>query len=483
MGFYLIKMKILLLNPPSKNNIIRRWRCAVEQGHYLYPPLELCYVSSILKKNNLEVRIIDSVAEKIGQNETKERIKKINPDVIIFITGFESINEDIEFVIGLKDISNSKIICFGHFSSLYYEKLLDKYPLDYCVVGEPEYTIRDLCIAFKDKKSVETIKGIAYKNEDKVVFSGNREIIQNLDDLPFPDREGIKNDLYFEAFPDPKPFTTILTSRGCPFNCSYCVKTYGNNFRQRTVDNVIAEIKECVRKYNIKSLRILDDTFTVSDDWVKEFCEKILKEGIKLKWTCLARPETLKKEIIPIMKKAGCVRMMIGVESGSQKILKTYNRNYDISKLKPAFDELKRNKIQSFAFFMVGAPDELEEDVEESLKVAKSLDPDFVTVNVMRVYPGTMLFDQLSEKGEANFSLTPYSSEFKAELSSERVQKLMLQFYRKFYFRPEYIIKHMPIFISSPIYTAKLGIEYMKWVLKRTNMGNIYKNKNIATKK
>lgn len=478
-----IKMKVVLVNPPAEQNVIRRWRCAIEQGHYLFPPTELCYLAGILKqKKGSKYRVIDCVADKTDYNNLIRKLKRLSPDLIVFMPGFEAINKDIKGMEAVNEHLNSKLLAFGFYPTIFYKDLLKKYKLDYILLGEPELTFSELYDKLDRNLDLDEVKGLAYKKGTEIKMTGLREEMKNLDDLPFPDMSHLKMNRYFSGFSDKKPFTTIITGRGCSYRCTYCIRSYGDRFRQRSVKNVIDEISFLVKRYNIRSLRILDDTFTTNKKWVKEFCTELLRKKFRLQWSCLSRPETLSPEIIPLMKKAGCNRVLIGIESGSEKILKKYKRYYKLDeKIKHIFKTLRENKIESFAFFLLGAPDETEEDIMKSIEVAIDLDPDYITLNMMRVYPGTEDFEILKGRNQVEFSLIPYKSRFKARLSEKKIRKLLFEFYRAFYFRPKWFYRMMPKLIFNPVFSFNLAKEYLKWELKNTNIGN--KQIDAKTKK
>lgn len=465
-------MKVALVNPPAESTITRRWRCAVEQGHYLYHPIELAYIAGTLKQiRSAYVTIIDCVAECLDAEGLQRKLSEFSPELVIFMSGFENLEDDVEVMIKAKKALKFDLVMFGYYSTMFSKEIMEKYPeLDFLVRGEPEITLRKMYRKIKKgDKDFSRVFGVTFRKNGKIKITKDREPVSDVDEIPMPAWDLVKFNLYYEAFPDPAPFGTILTSRGCPFNCTYCIKSYGNKLRQRSVDNVMQEIDFLVRKQKIKSLRILDDTFTVSKKWVEEFCERLKASRYDLKWTCLSRPETLDDSMLSKMKEAGCVRILVGIESGSKKILNYYNRHYDLDKIKNLFTSMRKVGIQSFGFFMIGAPIETEEDIEKSLEVAKNTNPDFITLNMMRIYPGTELFDQLKQKKKASFSLFPHHSEFEANIQGKELSDMMFKFYKRFYFRPWYVITHIPMFLKNPRFTFKLLKEFLKWMKKGTN--------------
>ncbi|MCX6711617.1 MAG: radical SAM protein [Candidatus Woesearchaeota archaeon] len=440
-------MKTVVLNLPNKNQVVRRYMCSYNAPNFLYPPLELMYISSIVKESKKDdVILIDAIAEKLDITNVINTIKEFNADILITITGFEIFQDDLNNIEKIKqDMPNLKIIAFGYLPTIFPKEVLKNSKIDYIIKGEPEFVFSNLYDAIKENKDVKEINGIAYRKGKKIFVNKDAIRVLELDRLPFPSRELIKNELYSE-FLMKKPFTVIQTSRGCPFQCSYCVHTYGSMIVYRSVDNVVKEIEECINKYGIKHFKIIDDTFNVNKQRIKDICQKIIDKGLKIKWICLSRVDTLDKETLEIMKKAGCMRIQIGIESGSQKILELYKKGYDSYKIKDQVKLVHDVGIETMGFFIVGAPNENESDFNKSLELAKEINFDYVVVSQLIPYPGTNLFNQL--KCDINFSLFPYTSEFKNK--NNNFVEWEKKFYKEFYFRPNYIAKKTKVLFSHP---------------------------------
>lgn len=463
-------MKYAIINLPYITNIIRRWRCTVTQMQYLFPPIELCYISSVLKNASEDVFLLDSIAEKISLNDTIKRLKEISPDYLIFMPGMETLDKDLETAMILKDVLGCSLICFGHFPSLFPEEIINKGNIDYLIIGEPEETISELNQALKTGQGLNSIKGLAYKDESNVILNEKREPIKDIDLILYPDRTDLKHMYYYLPFPNSGNFTVIYSARSCPFRCTYCIRSWGDSYRQRSVDNVLGEIDECVKNNNIKTLWIGDDTFTINREWTLEFCNKLSSRPYKVNWICLSRPDTIDEEKISAMKRAGCVRILIGFESGSDRILKLYNRMYDTKALKSLICFIKKQGIEVFGFFLIGGPYEEVSDVYESMKLAETLDLDYIALNVMRMYYGTKIFDELMEQGDVEFGLFPYKSIIKHRIDEKKLTKLLFEFYRRFYFRPGYIFKNFFKIIGNLPSFVSMAREYLRWEINKKNM-------------
>lgn len=416
----------------------------------LLPPQELISLAAITREiENCKVYLVDSIAEGFNTLETIEKLMEINPSVIVSIQGFECFEEDMITLSDLKQaLPTVTQVLFGHYATLFPQEILVKTPIDIIVLGEPDNIFGELILAIKNNQELSSVEGIAYKANGVVVIKEGDSRIPHPEFLPMPAYDLLTPDKYYEPFLK-GPFGLIQSARGCPYSCNYCVRSFGKRLTYRTSDQIIDEILFLKRNFGINSLRFIDDTFTVHTKRVIEICQKIIDKNIKIEWTCLSRVDTLRPEMVPIMKKAGCKRIYFGVESGSVKTLKYLNKNIN---LKDSLDVLrlcKKYRIETLGFFIVGVPNETNEDFLESVEFAIKADFDYITVNQLIPYPGTELFDDLKE--EINFSLLPYKNEWKNAELKNRNSIREKKFYRMFYFRPRYFLKSIQRIMNHPI--------------------------------
>ncbi len=455
-------MKITLLNIPNKNRIMRRYMCSYNAPNLLLCPQEMLYLGTILKEMNVDIILIDAIAEEMSISRTIDELKKNSPEYIISLIGFECFQEDMEVIDILKsNIPETKIILFGHYPTLFSEEILGESKADIIIRGEPDLTVKKLIETIKDGKDYSSLEGIALKSDGKIIVNKVGDRIGDINNLPILDRSLIKSELYYEPFLG-RPYTTIQTARGCPFPCNYCVKTFGSKISFRTPENIINEIRNVYFDYGIRYFRFIDDTFTTNKSRVRDICSMMISEKIKAKWTCLSRVNTLDEETIKFMKKAGCVRIFLGIESGSQKVLDYFEKNQKKEMAIPTIDKIKKYGIEAVGWFIVGSPAETMDDFKESIELAKKSKLDFVIVSQLILYPGTPLFEKLRE--EINFSLFPYKNEFKDKEILSKYHKREKAFYREFYFRPSYIIKRIQMLLSFPkesFLSFKNFIEYL----------------------
>ncbi|MFA6451415.1 MAG: radical SAM protein, partial [bacterium] len=322
-------MKTAFVNLPYPIPIVRRYRCSYNAPTFLLPPIELMYLEAVARKwNNQKTIVIDAVAEGLNGDQVLDKLKSFGPDLIATITGVESVNTDMAEIRRLKlAMPDVRIVMMGHLVTVFPEEYLNDGIADYIIASEPEETFSELCKKLDSGNSTEKMPGLFSFPEGRLSVGPPRLRMENIDSLPFPDRTLIDNSRYGEPFCK-KPFTTMLSSRGCPFNCVYCISTYGDKMSFRSPENILEEIK-IIAGSGIRALRFLDDTFNVRTKRVAEICELIISSGIRLEWTCLSRPDTIDPEVLPLMRRAGCIRLYMGIESGSQKMLDLYRRGYD----------------------------------------------------------------------------------------------------------------------------------------------------------
>jgi len=352
---------------------------------------------TILKKNNYEVYYIDAIFEKMNIEEFIDAICKISPDIIIFESKTPSIKKDWEIVNIIKNaLVNVTIFACGDHVSVLPEETIENSKVDFVILGgDYDYVSLLLCEALKGKSELPS--GIVYKNsQGNIVKNKNLTFVQNLDDLPFIDREIIPWQNYHEAWRLYDEFTYMYGSRGCPYRCTFCSwpqMLYANKVRFRSPEKIVEEIEMLINKYKIKEIFFDDDTFTCNRQWVFKICNLIVEKGIKILWSCNGRVDNVDNEMLKIMKKSGCRMIKYGVESASQKTLDLLQKGYTIEDVKRAFKETTKNKILIHSTAMLGFPWETKKEMMDTIKFIKSLKPDTCQFSIPIPYPGTKMFE------------------------------------------------------------------------------------------
>jgi anaerobic magnesium-protoporphyrin IX monomethyl ester cyclase len=290
------------------------------------------------------------------------------------------------------------LIVGGPLPTLRAEDFLDDF--DVVGVGEGEATMLELVEAVEGHRSLSSIEGIAYRNEGSgklVTRTPNREALQDLDSLPFPARDQLDNGAYEQHYRDRFGYTTtsVITSRGCPFSCDFCSRAvFGHDFRTRSAVNIVDEM-ESVRALGYERVWFSDDCFTLQKKRLLSICDEIVRRRLDINWECLSRVDTVDQQTAVSMRKAGCVRVFFGLESGNDGVLRLMNKQTTTRKARKAVLTMKAARIQVGAFFIVGYPGETDNTILDTLRFASSLPLDYLSFSVPYPIPGTPLYDRV----------------------------------------------------------------------------------------
>jgi anaerobic magnesium-protoporphyrin IX monomethyl ester cyclase len=290
--------------------------------------------------------------------------------------------------------SNSRIILGGPHATFDYKSLLSFDFIDYVVLGEAEFTFLELCQRIRDNKPINDIRGLAYRDNGEVKANLFRPLIDNLDSLPSPARDLVEFQNYIQSYGVLEKSVDVMSSRGCTNCCVFCSSaSFFGRWRARSPENIIHEIEDLIQKYPIiKSINFLDDSFTADKSRVIRLCKLLIDHKLaRLDWVCLSRVDQLNEEVIEAMKSAGCVRVHLGIESGSETILKNINKRISLSSAKNAVKLLSKAGIESYSFFMVGHPGETKETINSTRMVAKEIKSTYSSFFVSQIFPGTGL--------------------------------------------------------------------------------------------
>ena len=439
-----MKKRILLIYPPSPV-LNREDRCQQPTKDLIVipplPPTDLMYLAAVAEKAGLDAKIND-----YSQNGDYEAdLKKFNPDYLVVNIATPTLEHDLDAVKKAKEICpNVVTIAKGAAFLTLAERIIKEHnELDFGILGEAENTLKEIL----EEKPKAEILGLYYKENDEVKFTGNRPFIEDLDSLPFPARHLVDNNIYRR--PDNnKVQATIKVSRGCPFHCFFCLATpvSGAKVRRRSPENIVAEIKECVEKYNIKNFLFWSDIFNIDKEWTMKLCQTIIDSGLKITWSANTRADTADLEMAEMMYKSGCRLVSIGVESGSQYMLEKMGKKITLNDVRRTVKVFKKAKIRIYNYFVIGLPWETEETVEETIKFAIELNSDFISFYTATPLPGSRFYDYALEHNlfdkETSFENAYYYPAVNTHnLSRERVFELHKSAIKRFYLRPLYILK------------------------------------------
>jgi anaerobic magnesium-protoporphyrin IX monomethyl ester cyclase len=399
-------MKILLISPLLAPNRLP-----------ITPNIGLSYIAGALLEIGQNIEVLDIEGLRYSDEEVIDFLKKNDFDAIgigTIITGYKYVKWLIKTIKNIKP--NIPVILGGSISTTIPNFALNDLCADIAVIGEGENTIKELIIALIEKNDISAIKGICYKKGEEIKFTGERELIENLDDLPypawhlFPLKEIYLKNGSSKMFPEPSAIF-LSTTRGCPYHCTYCYHPFQNQkIRMSSSDRVLEEIRILKKNYEIKSICFTDDLFVVSRKRVIEICEKMVAEKLNLKWATSSRVNLVDINLLKIMKKAGCVSLGFGIESGSKKILENIKKQANNEQVLSAARMCKKVGIYPEYSYMIGNVGETRDTIFETLDLIErtKLKPNefFFTTP----YPGTELFEYGKKNGLINDEISLFES-------------------------------------------------------------------------
>lgn len=447
-------MNVLLINPPIENMITTNIPEFVDAERGYNPPLGIMYIAAYVEKyTDHKIEILDMIVEKMGYDTLENEIKKRRPDVVgITTTTFTLIDSIITAKIIKKADKDIKVVFGGPHAHIYPEETMSIPEVDFLVLGEGEITFTELLQKIDNYEELKRIKGIVFKRDDRIVNTGYRGFIKDLDSLPFPARYITPYKKYYSLIAKRNPITTMFTSRGCPYRCLFCHRPHmGKKFRARSPENVVEEIEECVNK-GIHEILIYDDTFNVDKQRVLDICNLIKERGLDIYFDIRARIDRINKEMLIALKEAGCVRIHYGVESANQRILEILRKDITIEQAERVIKMTKDVGIETLAYFMIGNPTETREEILNTIKFARKLKPDYCHFSVTTPFPATPLYELGLKKAIfkgywKKFASNP-TRDFVPQLWEENLNReeligLLKHTYKGFYTRPGYVFKKM----------------------------------------
>jgi len=450
--------KILVINPSSKvtRNVVRDiiygcWCKGKRIAGGQVPPHSLLQIASVIKSANFSVDFIDAQGQNLAWADIPTEY-----DLIILSTATMSFNEDAEFLEFLKTKNpRLKSIVFGAHPTFMPIYSLEKKAIDFIILKEPEQTIVELIREFYSAKRYERIAGIGFKDENigEKKITELRNFLQDLDALPFVDFDLLpKNVNYFNPLIKRLPYMTMITSRGCPGHCIFCTAPgfYGARLRFQSAQRVIAEIKYLINK-GVREIYFRDETFMVNQQRDREICETIIKEKLDITLLCNCRIGMVKKDMLQLMKQAGCHYIKTGVESGNDNILRAAKKGITTKQTEEFFRWTNEIGIDTHAHCMLGMPEDTIETINETIEFVKKINPTTATFGICSPYPGSKLFEIVEKKypeikdgSSTDLSVLHTRGLFNdlyCSASLEQLPQLVKKAYFKFYMRPSYFLK------------------------------------------
>jgi radical SAM superfamily enzyme YgiQ (UPF0313 family) len=329
--------------------------------------------------------------------EVKKAIKNFAPDIVGISIWTTFATSAFHIARLSKEIKPScSVIMGGPHATVKAEEILKlASDVDYVVRGEGEIAVNELVQHIENSRNdLSTILGLSYRFDGEIRHNPHRENTKELDIFPFPDRTLLMNERKYTS----EDMGLIMTSRGCPYGCTYC-STDTRRVSYRSIDNVLKEIRLVKEKYGTTQFSFKDDSFTVNRKRVEELCRRLTNERFNINWECNTRVNLVTEDLLRIMKKAGCNSIKVGIESGSERVLKEMNKGITHDHVRNAAHFFKKIGIHWTGYFMMGVPGETVEDIYKTLDFMYEVKPDFASIGVYEPFPGTPMFTEGIKRG------------------------------------------------------------------------------------
>lgn len=410
---------------------------------FTQPPLGLAYIAAVLIENQYtKVKILDSHALELTKEDYRRILKHIKPD----ITGIQILTPNFEsaaFAAVVAKEVGSTVVMGGHHATFKPRETLEKTGADFVVLGEGEDIFLSLVQALERDKNTDRVPGIAFLKNDQFFENDKPPLRKNINDFPFPARHLLPMEKY-QIFGTKFPATTIISSRGCPYGCDFCVVThfYGKKWRARSPSSIIEELNN-IGEMGLKAAAFVDDLFFVSENRVLRICKEIQKElDVDLFWGATTRIDRISLRTMKIMVDNNCRLVFAGVESGNQAALDRINKKIKISQIEKFFEKTREAKLDTLASLVYGLPGDTRQSIRRTTRwVTKRLDPDIALFTSATPYPGTPFYEtavndgKIKEQDYSKFTLFNPVMEITG-LSRDEVKELIKEAYKEFYFRP-----------------------------------------------
>lgn len=363
-----------------------------------YPPLGILYLSAWLEKHNVEHEVFDTTFSK--KATFQKHLLDTKPNVLALYTNLMTKLNVIETMQYVKRSSPDTVIILGGPDVRHNVEDYLKAGSDIIVIGEGEQTLLEVIQTVNQGNTTEFahIDGLAYYSGGELVETKERSRIRPIDDLPLPNRKKIDMQPYLKTWKTAhgKSAMTVSTQRGCPYTCKWCsTAVYGQSYRRRSPHLVAAELKMLKDEYNPDTIWFVDDVFSVSHKWLEDFKDEVKKQGALIPFECITRADRMNEEVIDWLKEAGCFRIWIGAESGSQRVIDLMDRRVDVDYVSSMIKLTKSKGLEAGTFIMLGYPGETEEDIKTTVAYLKDCKPDQFTITVAYPIKGTSMYQEI----------------------------------------------------------------------------------------
>ncbi len=450
--------RVLLINPPRFNELIGKNPAIVEKHRGFNPPLGLLQLAGYVEAHSKHsVDVLDAQPHGYTYPELEGRLREYGVDFdVVGITAmtFTLIDVRLTLEVVRRVFPKAKVVLGGPHVHVYPRETIAWPEVDFLIQGEGEIAFVDFLNKLHRPDLWSTIDGICFEKEGgSVVNNGVAPSTSDLDLLGMPARHKLDLSLYTSLLGKNDVVTTMFTSRGCPFRCTFCDRPYSpviSGFRWRSAKHVADEMEQCVEMGIVEAF-IYDDTFTVRKDRVYELCDEIKKRKIKFAWDVRAHVNTVTKDMLRAMSDAGCERIHYGVEVGNERMMKEIRKNHSLERVENAFRFTKEAGMESLGYFIIGQQTETRADIEDTMKLAKRLDPHYVHFTIFCPYPATEIYQKgldsgiIKEDVWGNFAKNPRPGfelpVWEENFTRQELREMLVKCYQSYYLRPKFLLR------------------------------------------
>lgn len=440
-------MKIAFVFNPFKYKLHEENLRIVQKYFGLFPPLSLAWSAAIAEQAGHQAMIIDARTLRLSPEETLDRLKKFQPDILGFMMTTYMFQETLEWIRYLKEPLQVPVLVGGYNLRVYPRQSLVPEEIDFGVVNQAYYTLPRLLEELEGARRFDKVPGLVYKEDDQIIVTPHPQKI-DFDLFPNPARHLLPNHLYAEFPTERKNFTVMVTSLGCPMHCTFC-EAGQTEYNPRSAMTVVNEMQECHDRFGIREIDIFDYEFPMDRERTLAICQELRERKLDLNWACRSRVDTVDQELLEEMHQSGCRRIYYGIESGSQETLDRMKKGITLEQVRETIALTKKTGMRPLGFFLVGVPGETRKSVRETVRFAKSLDLDYVQFSKLTAKPLTSLWKDLVKqtgedywedyvlgKTEEKILPRPWT-----ELSNEEIDHLTRWAYVSYHSRPGFLFR------------------------------------------
>jgi anaerobic magnesium-protoporphyrin IX monomethyl ester cyclase len=449
-------MKIMLVYPPI--SLWERYSSDIGHSGGRQIPLGVYYLASYVRQGGHEVRVIDGEAQEMAVSDIVRKVLEYKPDIIGISSTTVAFQRALETAREIKThIPEVPVVIGGPHVTAVGEEVLNYPEIDFAILGEGEETLKDLLDTLAGCGSVSLIKGLAYRNGTMPTINASRPFIGNLDSIPFPAYDLIAD---FRLYNPPPtnykrlPVANVVTSRGCPNQCTFCGHSaFGRTLRQRSPENIAGEIALLYHRYHVREIAFVDDTFTIHPERIFDLFHILNSMNISFPWTCMSRINTVNFETLKFMKDHGCWHISFGIESGDEEILRLIKKNISLEETKKVVNWCHQLGIRTKGFFIIGNPGETMATIEKTIQLALSLPLDDVVVTLNTPFPGTNQYQTAGDYGKMGiYDWSRFNMWNPVFIPHGLTEDMLIakhkEFYCRFYLRPRVIYRYALSFLS-----------------------------------